>query len=277
MSATGVEKRITPPDIRARKGGEPIVMLTAYTWPIARIVDQHCDIALVGDSLGMVVHGLPSTLPVTLEMMILHGQAVARGLTRAMMVVDLPFGSYEESREQAFRSATRVIRETGASAVKLEGGAHMADTIRFLTERGVPVMGHVGLLPQAVNTVGGYKVQGRGADGDRVLADARAVADAGAFAIVLEKIPASLAEEITAAVPVPTIGIGASAACDGQVLVTDDMLGLFTSFRPKFVKRFADLGLTADEAIKAYAAEVRARTYPAAEHLFADEAPTKKG
>jgi 3-methyl-2-oxobutanoate hydroxymethyltransferase len=273
MSATGVEKRITPPDIRARKGGEPIVMLTAYTWPVARIVDRHCDIALVGDSLGMVVHGLPSTLPVSVEMMILHGQAVARGLTRAMLVIDMPFGSFEESREQAFRTAARLIRETGAAGVKIEGGQSMAETIRFLIERGIAVMGHVGLLPQSVNTVGGYKVQGRGADGARVLADAHAVAEAGAFSIVLEKIPAALAGEITRSVNVPTIGIGASAECDGQVLVSDDMLGLFTSFRPKFVRRYADLGQLADEAIAAYAADVRARRFPAAEHLFGDEPP----
>ncbi len=273
MSATGVEKRITPPDIRARKGGEPIVMLTAYTWPVARIVDRHCDVALVGDSLGMVIHGLPSTLPVSVEMMILHGQAVARGLTHAMLVIDMPFGSFEESREQAFRTAARLIRETGAAAVKIEGGHTMTETIRFLTERGIAVMGHVGLLPQSVNTVGGYKVQGRGTDGARVLADARAVAEAGAFSIVLEKIPAALAGEITRAVDVPTIGIGASAECDGQVLVSDDMLGLFTSFRPKFVRRYADLGQMADEAVAAYAADVRVRRFPGAEHLFADEPP----
>ncbi|MGB3148736.1 MAG: 3-methyl-2-oxobutanoate hydroxymethyltransferase [Paracoccaceae bacterium] len=276
MSATGVEKRITPPDIRARKGGTPLVMLTAYTWPMARIVDRHCDMALVGDSLGMVVHGMPSTLPVTLDMMILHAQAVARGLEHAMMVVDLPFGTYEDSCEQAFRSAARVMSETGASAVKLEGGQHMADTVSFLTQRGIPVMGHVGLLPQAVHTVGGYRVQGRGKDAARVKKDAMAVANAGAFAVVLEKVPATLARDITKAISVPTIGIGASADCDGQVLVTDDMLGLFTSFLPKFVKRYADLGQLADQAISDYAADVRARRFPAAEHLFSATPPQKK-
>lgn len=275
MSVTGVDKRATPPDVAARKGQTPLVMLTAYTTPMARLVDRHCDIALVGDSVGMVIHGLPSTLPVTLEMMILHGQAVARGLDHAMLVIDMPFGSYEESPELAFRNASRLLRETGAVAVKIEGGQHMAATIRFLTQRGVPVMGHVGLLPQAVNTQGGYRVQGRGSDAQRIRADAAAVADAGAFAIVLEKIPASLAREITHAVPVPTIGIGASADCDGQVLVTDDMLGLFTSFRPKFVKRYGELGQQIDAAIAAFAADVRARTFPAAEHLFPDLPPQK--
>ncbi len=275
MSATAETRRLTPPDIRARKGGEPLVMLTAYSWPMARIVDAHCDMVLVGDSVGMVVHGFPSTLPVSLEMMILHGQAVARGLSRAMLVIDMPFGSYEEGPEQAFRAAARLMRETGAAAVKLEGGAHMAATIRFLTARGIPVMGHVGLTPQAVNMFGGYPVQGRGNAAGQVRTDAEAVAEAGAFAIVLEKVPASLARDITRAVPVPVIGIGASADCDGQVLVTDDLLGLFTAFRPKFVKRYADLGAAADQAVAAYAAEVRARRFPAEEHLFADAPPPK--
>lgn len=271
MSATGTDKRLSPPDILARKGDVPLVVLTAYTTPVARLVDPHCDMVLVGDSVGMVLHGLPSTLPVPLEMMVMHGQAVARGLTRAMMVIDMPFGSYEESPEQAFRNAARLVQETGAAAVKLEGGEHMAETIRFLTRRGIAVMGHVGLTPQAVNTLGGYRVQGRGNDSGRVRADAAAVAEAGAFSVVLEKVPATLAGEITRAVPVPTIGIGASAACDGQVLVVDDMLGLFTPFKPKFVKRYADLGAEASRAIAAYAADVRARAFPAAEHLFGDE------
>ena len=271
MSATGIDKRLSPPDIQDRKGGVPLVVLTAYTTPVARLVDPHCDMVLVGDSVGMVLHGLPSTLPVPLDMMVMHGQAVARGLARAMLVIDMPFGSYEESREQAFRNAARLIQATGAAAVKLEGGEHMAETIRFLTQRGVAVMGHVGLTPQAVNTLGGYRVQGRGNDSGRVRADAVAVAEAGAFAVVLEKVPAALAGEITRAVPIPTIGIGASAECDGQVLVVDDMLGLFTPFKPKFVKRYADLGAEADRAIAAYAADVRARAFPAAEHLFADE------
>jgi 3-methyl-2-oxobutanoate hydroxymethyltransferase len=271
MSATGQVKRLMPPDIRARKGGTPLVVLTAYTTPVARLVDPHCDIVLVGDSVGMVVHGLPSTLGVTMEMMILHGQAVARGLTRAMMVIDMPFGSYEESPEQAFRNAARLLTETGAAAVKLEGGVHMAPTIAFLTQRGIPVMAHIGLTPQAVNTLGGYRVQGRGKDADRIRHDAKAIAGAGAFSVVLEKVPDALATEITRKIGIPTIGIGASAECDGQVLVVDDMLGLFTSFRPKFVKRYAELGIAADEAIAAYAAEVRARSFPAPEHVFGEE------
>lgn len=271
MSATGQVKRLMPPDIRARKGETPLVVLTAYTTPVARLVDPHCDIVLVGDSVGMVVHGLPSTLGVTMEMMILHGQAVARGLTRAMMVIDMPFGSYEESPEQAFRNAARLMTETGAASVKLEGGVHMAPTIAYLTQRGIPVMAHIGLTPQAVNTLGGYRVQGRGKDADRIRHDAKAVAGAGAYSVVLEKVPDGLAAEITRKVDIPTVGIGASAQCDGQVLVVDDMLGLFTSFRPKFVKRYAELGTAADEAIAAYAAEVRARSFPAPEHVFGEE------
>lgn len=276
MSATPDRKpRLTAADIRARKGGEPVVCLTAYTTPVAELVDRHCDLVLVGDSVGMVLHGLDSTLGVTMEMMILHGQAVARGLSRACMVVDLPFGSFEESPEQAFRNAARLMAATGCQAVKLEGGIHIADTVRFLVERGIPVMAHVGLTPQSVNTLGGYKVQGRGAEGDQVLADAKAVADAGAFAVVLEKLPAELGARITREIAVPTIGIGAGVDCDGQVLVIDDMLGMFTAFRPKFVKRFAELGQDADKAIEGYAAEVRARSFPGPEHSFAAE--VKKG
>ena len=270
MSAQKEGKAITPPDVARRKGGVPLVCLTAYTTPMARLVDAHCDVALVGDSVGMVLHGLPSTLGVTLEMMILHGRAVRRGLERALMVVDLPFGSYEAGPEQAFRAAARVMAETGCAAVKLEGGVAMAETIRFLTERGIPVMGHIGLTPQAVNALGGYKVQGRGADGTRVLRDAAAVADAGAFAVVLEKLPGALAGQITATIAIPTIGIGASAACDGQILVVDDMLGMFTDFRPKFVRRYAELGRDAGAAIAAYARDVREGRFPAAEHGFAD-------
>ncbi|MBD3786115.1 MAG: 3-methyl-2-oxobutanoate hydroxymethyltransferase [Sphingomonadales bacterium] len=274
MSATAHPRQLMAADIQARKGAEKIVCLTAYTTPMARMMDAHADVVLVGDSVGMVLHGLPSTLGVTLEMMILHGQAVARGLSHAMMVIDMPFGSYEEGPEQAFRNAARLMRETGAGAVKLEGGTHMAETIAFLTKRGIPVMGHVGLTPQSVNTFGGYKVQGRGAAGTRLARDAQAVAEAGAFAVVLEKVPASLADRISAEIAVPTIGIGASAGCDGQVLVVDDMLGLFTDFRPKFVKRYAELGSQAEAAIAAYAAEVRAGSFPAPEHTFADEIKT---
>ncbi len=268
-------KAVTPPDIRARKGGMPLVGLTAYTTPLAKLVDAHCDLVLVGDSVGMVLHGLPSTLGVTLEMMILHGQAVRRGMSRALMVIDLPFGSYEEGPEQAFRSAARLMRETGAGAVKLEGGVAMAETVGFLVARGIPVMGHIGMTPQAVNLFGGYAVQGRGADGERVRRDAAAVAQAGAFAVVIEKVPDGLARAITKDVAVPTIGIGASVACDGQILVVDDVLGLFTDFKPRFVRRYAELGATADEAIAAYRDDVQARRFPSAEHVFGDAAPGK--
>ena len=266
---------VLPPEIRARKGQAPLVVLTAYTTPMARLVDAQCDIALVGDSVGMVLHGLPSTLGVTMEMMILHGRAVMRGLSRAMAVIDMPFGSYEQGPAQAFANAARLMADTGAPAVKLEGGVHMAETIGFLTRRGVPVMAHIGLTPQSVNTLGGYKVVGRDADAERVFEDARAVEAAGAFAVVLEKVPVGLAGRITQALAIPTIGIGAGVNCDGQVLVVDDMLGMFTEFRPKFVRRYADLGLTAAEAIAAYAADVRARRFPAPEHGFADVLPGK--
>ncbi|MBZ0123308.1 MAG: 3-methyl-2-oxobutanoate hydroxymethyltransferase, partial [Roseovarius sp.] len=239
MSATARKTAPLPDDIRAMKGTAPIVSLTAYTTPMARAMDGVCDFVLVGDSVGMVLHGLVSTLGVTMEMMEMHGQAVARGLTRSMLVVDMPFGSYEEGPAQAFRNAARLMRATGAAAVKLEGGAHMAETVAFLTARGVPVMAHIGLTPQSINTLGGYKVQGRGAAGDALSTDARAICDAGAFALVLEKVPAGLADRITADIAIPTIGIGASAGCDGQILVVDDMLGLFTAFKPKFVKRYA--------------------------------------
>lgn len=270
MSATSPARPVLPPDIRARKGQTPLVVLTAYTTPGARLVDAHCDIALVGDSVGMVLHGLPSTLGVTMEMMLLHGRSVVKGLSRAMAVIDMPFGSYEESPAQAYRNAARLMAETGAPAVKLEGGVHMAETIAFLTKRGVPVMAHIGLTPQSVNTLGGYKVVGRDGEGDGVMNDAVAVEAAGAFSVVLEKVPMGLAARITQRLEIPTIGIGAGVHCDGQVLVLDDMLGLFTEFRPKFVKRYAELGATADAAIADYAAEVRARAFPAEEHSFAD-------
>lgn len=270
MSATPPVRAVLPPDIRARKGQAPLVVLTAYTTPVARLVDAHCDMALVGDSVGMVLHGMPSTIGVTMEMMILHGRAVVRGLQKAMAVIDMPFGSYEESPQQAYRNAARLIAETGAPCVKLEGGAHMAETIGFLTKRGIPVQAHIGLTPQSVNTLGGYKVVGRADEADQVMQDALAVEAAGAFSVVLEKVPMGLAARITQRLSIPTIGIGAGAACDGQVLVVDDMLGFFTEFRPKFVKRYADLGGLASEAIAEYAAEVRARTFPAEEHSFPD-------
>ncbi|KIC19961.1 3-methyl-2-oxobutanoate hydroxymethyltransferase [Leisingera sp. ANG-Vp] len=275
MSATAKKQAPNAEDIRARKGGTPLVSLTAYTTPMARLMDAHCDFVLVGDSVGMVLHGLTSTLSVTMEMMILHGQAVSRGLDKAMLVIDMPFASYEESPQQAFRNAARLMSETGCAAVKLEGGVEMAETIRFLVKRGIPVMAHIGLTPQSINTLGGYKVQGREEQAEAVLADARAVAEAGAFSVVLEKVPQVLADKITAEVAIPTIGIGASAGCDGQILVVDDMLGFFTAFKPKFVKRYADLGPLAEAAIAEYAAEVRARSFPAAEHVFADQAPSK--
>jgi 3-methyl-2-oxobutanoate hydroxymethyltransferase len=275
LSASSNLRRIMPVDIAAMKGISPVVTLTAYTTPMARIVDAHCDVTLIGDSLGMVIHGLPSTIGVTMEMMILHGRAVMRGITKSLAVIDMPFGSYEESPAQAFRNASRLMAETGVPAVKLEGGQHMADTIAFLVARGVPVMAHIGLTPQSVNTLGGYRVVGRDAEGDRLMADARSVADAGAFAVVLEKLPQGLAARITQAIAIPTIGIGAGIHCDGQVLVIDDMLGLFTEFHPKFVKRFAQLGDTADAAVAAYAAEVRARAFPAPEHTFPDALPAK--
>ncbi|MEM1075147.1 MAG: 3-methyl-2-oxobutanoate hydroxymethyltransferase [Pseudomonadota bacterium] len=276
MSATAKKTAPMPADIKARKGGAPIVSLTAYTTPMAQMMDAHCDFVLVGDSVGMVLHGLPSTLEVTMEMMILHGRAVSRGLTHAMMVIDMPFGSYEQSTEQAFASAARLMRDTGAGAVKLEGGQHMAATIDFLVKRGIPVMSHIGLTPQSINTLGGYRVQGRGADAEILMADVHAVAEAGAFAVVLEKTPQHLSDRITAAIDIPTIGIGASAGCDGQILVVDDMLGLFTAFKAKFVKRYADLGLDAEAAIAAYAEDVRARRFPGPEHVFADELPATK-
>ena len=273
MSATAKKTAPLPIDIKARKGGEPLVSLTAYTTPMAQMMDAHCDFVLVGDSVGMVLHGLPSTLGVTMEMMILHGQAVARGLSQAMMVIDMPFGSYEQSREQAFESAARLMRETQAGAVKLEGGQEMAPTIDFLVKRGIPVMAHIGLTPQSINTLGGYRVQGRGAEAEGLMEDARAVAATGAFAVVLEKTPQGLSDRITAEVDIPTIGIGASVGCDGQILVVDDMLGLFTAFKAKFVKRYAELGVTAEEAIAAYAEDVRARRFPGPEHVFSDETP----
>lgn len=273
MSASSPVRPVLPPDIRARKGAEPLAVLTAYTTPMARLVDAHCDIALVGDSVGMVIHGLPSTIGVTMEMMLLHGRAVVRGLSRAMAVIDMPFGSYEESPQQAFRNAARLMAETGAPAVKLEGGRHMAETIAFLTARGVPVMAHIGLTPQSVNTLGGYRVVGRGAEAETMVEDAQAVQAAGAFSVVLEKIPDTLAARITRTLEIPTIGIGAGVDCDGQVLVIDDMLGLFTEFRPKFVKRYGNLGQAADEAIATYAAEVRARRFPGPEHAFAADLP----
>lgn len=275
MSATSKKTTLMPQDILARKGQMPLVSLTAYTTPMAQAMDAHCDFVLVGDSVGMVLHGLPSTLGVTMEMMIMHGKAVSRGLSLAMMVIDMPFGSYEGSPQQAFENAAHLMAKTNAGAVKLEGGESMGETIAFLVQRGIPVMAHIGLTPQSINTLGGYKVQGRDDQAQKVLADARTVAAAGAFAVVLEKIPETLADEITAMVSIPTIGIGASAGCDGQILVVDDMLGLFTAFKAKFVKRYAHLGVDAETAIERYAKEVRSRAFPGPEHVFSPQSPAK--
>lgn len=275
MSTHTKIKRIGVPDIRARKGGEPVVSLTAYTAPMARFLDSHVDLLLVGDSLGMVLYGFDTTLPVTLDMMIAHGAAVVRGSAHACVIVDLPFGSYQESPEAAYRASARVMKETGAAGVKLEGGVEMAATVAYLTQRGIPVLGHVGLLPQSVNTAGGFRAHGRdGDEADRIIADAAAIADAGAFAIVVEGVVEPLARRITDAVAVPTIGIGASPACDGQILVSEDLVGLFAEFQPKFVKRYADLGPAVEAAAQAYADDVRARRFPGPEHCFG--VPTEK-
>jgi len=256
-----IQRRSTP-EITARKGGEPVVCLTAYTAPVAAILDEVCDVLLVGDSVGMVVHGMPNTVGVTLEMMILHGQAVMRASKRALVVVDMPFGSYEGSKETAYENAVRILKETGCQAVKVESGPTVAETIAYLVRRGVPVMGHVGLRPQAVNVDGAFKAKGRTEDERaRVLAEAEATADAGAFCIVVEGVAEALARKVTEAVAVPTIGIGASAGCDGQILVTDDMLGLF-DWTPKFVRRYADLKTEIAEAVRHYAADVKSRAFP---------------
>lgn len=272
MSVQDEIRRFTAADIKARKGGEPIVCLTSYHAHTARIVDQHCDIILVGDSLGMVMHGLETTVPVTLDMMILQGHAVMRGSKRALVTVDMPFGSYEASKEQAFMSAARVLKETGCGAIKMEGGVRVAETIRFLVERGVPVMGHVGLTPQSINTIGSFRAQGR-EEGDwaRIEDDARAVTEAGAFSMVIEAVAEPLARKISGAVAIPTIGIGASVACDGQVLVLEDMLGLSPRV-PKFVKRYTTLGPSIGEAVAAFAGEVRSRAFPGPDHVYAMKA-----
>src|SRR5579872_5542123 len=269
MSIQSATKRLTSVEIGKMKGGVPIVALTAYHAHTARMVDGLADVILVGDSLGMVMHGLETTVPVTLDMMILQGHAVMRGSTKSLVVVDMPFGSYEASKEQAFASAARIMKETGCGAIKVEGGKRMAETIAFLVERGVPVMGHVGLTPQAINTIGSFRAQGRDeSDWAPIEADARAVADAGAFAIVIEAVAEPLGRRITGQVAIPTIGIGASPACDGQILVLEDMLGLSPRV-PKFVKRFGELGPSIEQAVKSYAESVRARGFPGPEHVYA--------
>ncbi|HEX2943035.1 MAG TPA: 3-methyl-2-oxobutanoate hydroxymethyltransferase [Rhodopila sp.] len=268
MSKHAEVRRVTVPDIRGLKGRQKIVCLTAYTAPMAARLDEHVDLLLVGDSLGMVIHGLSTPTAVTLDMMIMHGQAVVRGSSHALVVVDLPFGSFEASHEQAFRSSVRVMQETGCQAVKIETGEALADTVAFLVQRGVPVVGHVGLRPQAVHIDGGFKAKGRTMDErTRVMAEAKAVDDAGAFAIVLEGVAADLAEEITQVVRAPTIGIGASPGCDGQILVTDDMLGMFER-TPKFVRRYADIGRSITDAVTQYAADVRDGAFPGDAELY---------
>jgi 3-methyl-2-oxobutanoate hydroxymethyltransferase len=268
VSAQDEINRLTAPDILARKRGEPIVCLTSYHAHTARLVDKYCDVILVGDSLGMVMHGFETTVPVTLDMMILQGHAVMRGSKHALVVIDMPFGSYEQSKEQAFASCARVMKETGCGAIKLEGGRRMAETIAFLAERGVPVMGHVGLTPQSINTIGSFRAQGRDeADWAPIEADAKAVADAGAFSIVLEAVAEPLGRKITEQVAIPTIGIGASPACDGQILVLEDMLGLSPRV-PKFVRRYGELGPGIEAAISAYAKDVRSRAFPGPEHVY---------
>ncbi|MGN3973315.1 3-methyl-2-oxobutanoate hydroxymethyltransferase [Tsuneonella sp. SYSU-LHT278] len=265
-------RRLTVPAIKARKTdgetADPLVMLTAYTARQAQLLDQHCDMLLVGDSLGQVIYGLPSTLQVTLEMMIAHGAAVVRGSYHSLVIVDMPFGSYEASPQKAFESASRIMAETGCAAVKLEGGAAMAETIAFLSGRGIPVMAHVGLTPQAVNSLGGYGARGRSEEEHaKIMSDGRAVQDAGAFAVVAEGVIEPIAIELTDALAIPVIGIGASAQCDGQVLVTEDMLGMFERV-PRFVKRYEDMASVISKAAETYATEVRERAFPTADQTY---------
>jgi len=263
--------RISPVDLRQRKGGLPIVCLTAYSAPMARLNDNAVDLNLEGDSLGMVVYGYDTTVPVTLDMMIRHGAAVARGTRHACVIMDLPFGTYQEAPVQAYRNAAQALAETGVAGVKIEGGEIIAETIRFLVDRGIPVLGHIGLQPQSANkvTTGGFRAQGRSdEDQARILADARAVAASGAFAVVIEGVTENLARAVTDAIEIPTIGIGASAHCDGQILVTDDAVGLFTDFKPRFVKRYAELAPQIAAAAAEYAEDVRQRRFPGPEHIY---------
>ncbi len=278
MSVHSTQKRLMAPDITAMKKRQPIVALTAYHAHTAAIADRYCDFLLVGDSLGMVMHGYETTVPVPLELMIMHGRAVVRGARRALVVVDMPFGSYEESPPVAFRNCAKVMKETDCGAVKIEGGKRMAETIRYLVDRGIPVMAHIGLTPQSVNVIGGFKAQGRRrTEWAAIEADARAIAEAGAFAVVLEAITEPLAQRITASIPIPTVGIGASLACDGQILVMEDMLGLSPRV-PRFVKKFGKVGAVIEDAIRSYSEDVRTRAFPAPEHTYAmqDGTPTKE-
>jgi 3-methyl-2-oxobutanoate hydroxymethyltransferase len=277
MSVQNRPQRLSITRIKQRKGGDKLVCLTAYTAPVARVLDPEVDLLLVGDSLAMVIYGFESTLPVTLDMMIAHGAAVVRATSHAAIVVDLPFGSYQASPADAFRAAARVMAETGCMAVKLEGGEEMAETVGFLSQRGIPVMGHVGLTPQAVNQLGGYRSRGHQDEEQRkIMADGVAIAKAGAFSLVIEGVNEGLARDLTEAVTIPTIGIGASAACDGQILVTDDMLGLFADFTPKFVKRYAALGDAIRDAARSYAEDVRTNRFPAPEHTYSAPAGPRK-
>ena len=269
MSTQNQERRLNVRDVAGMKGSRPIVSLTAYSAPMARALDAHADLILVGDSLGMVLYGMDTTVGVSLNMMVAHGAAVVGATARACVIVDLHFGSYQESPQAAFRAAARVMAETGCTGVKLEGGVEMAETVQFLTRRGIPVLGHSGLRPQSVNAAGGFRVQGKTDDGARrIRADASAIADAGAFSGVIEGVVEHLAAEITREIPIVTIGIGASSECDGQVLVTEDAMGMFTDFTPKFVKRFAEMGEEMSKAAAEYAKEVKARTFPADEHCY---------
>lgn len=262
MSAHLQARRLSVPDLKSRKGGVPIVALTAYTSYMARLVDEVADLILIGDSLGMVAHGYGSTVPVTLDMMIMHGKAVVNATQKALVAVDLPFGAYEMNAEQAFQTSVRVLKETGCTAVKVEGGARMADTIHFLVTRGIPVIGHIGLAPQSIHVLGSFKAQGRDeADWPTHINDAKAVDDAGAFAMVVEAVAEPLAQEITKTVSCPTIGIGASNQCDGQILVLEDMLGL-TERVPKFVRLYAHLKENITQALDAYATDVKCRKFP---------------
>jgi 3-methyl-2-oxobutanoate hydroxymethyltransferase len=279
LSVIGHIRRISVPEIAARKGGGKIVCLTAYSAAMARLIDPFVDMILVGDSLGMVLYGFETTLPVTLDMMVAHGAAAVRGSARACVVVDLPFASYQGSPRMAFRAAARVMAETGCAAVKLEGGVEMAETVSFLVARGLPVLGHVGLQPQSVMKTGGYRARGKSdKEAARILADARAIADAGAFALVIEGTVEPVARRITGSVPIPTIGIGASPACDGQVLVTEDLVGLTSGVAPRFVKRYADLGRDLSAAAESFARDVRAGKFPESGHCYGagTQAPPRK-
>lgn len=268
MSHQKIIRRKISADIKNSKNKEPIVCLTAYSYPMASILDDHCDLLLVGDSLGMVLYGMDSTLPVTLDMMIEHTKAVMRGSSKSCVIIDMPFGTYQMSKEQAYQNSVRALKETGCQGIKIEGGIEMAETIRFLVDRGIAVMAHIGLKPQSFNVCGGYKVQGRDKEAKTILYDAKAVEEAGAFSVVIESVPHLLADEITKEVSIPTIGIGASKMCDGQILVTDDMIGLTQGRIPKFVKKYADINKEISHAIFEYSKDVKAREFPTKDNIY---------